>query len=71
MDSRIRILKKMHQYIINLDDEDIYSLWITLGVPDEPSEEDFKFISETDGLYFYICELFSTLIIKRTKQYEI
>ena len=71
MNKRIRILKKMHQHIINLDDEDIYSIWITEGVPDEPSEEDFKYISETDDLYFDICELFSILIIKRTKQYEI
>ena len=49
--TRIHLLKKMHHHILNLDDEEKYYAWITFGVPDELTEEDYKFIAEHDDLW--------------------
>ena len=45
---RIKLLKDMHQYIIEIGDEEIYMDWVTLAVPDEPREDDFESIAEDD-----------------------
>lgn len=42
---RVEILKKFHEYFIELGDEDLYMDWIVAGVPDEPSEEDYEYIA--------------------------
>lgn len=58
---REKLLKDMHQYIIEIGDEDIYSEWITLAVPDEPTEEDFQSIAENDKAWIEACGLFGVL----------
>lgn len=58
---RINLLKQMNQYILELGDEDIWMDWIALGVPDEPSEDDYEFIAESDEVWNYVIELFSKL----------
>ena len=63
--TRIHLLKQMNEYIINLGDEDIWMDWITLGVPDAPSEEDYKFIAENENEWFETCELFGQLTEKK------
>ena len=45
---RIEQLKAMHSLMQNANDEEIYMTWITLGVPDEPHEDDFVYIAEDD-----------------------
>ena len=67
---RIKYLKKMHQRIIDIGDEDLYATWIELGVPDEPSEDDFRFIASEIELYYDIVELFVRLDLYETKQYK-
>ena len=60
-ESRIRQLKAMHQVVLEVGDEDIYDDWILL-VPDEPSEDDFMFMAESDGLYDECIDLFVSLM---------
>ena len=47
---RIDLLKAMHEIMINMNNEDAYFSWVTLGVPDEPQEDDFESIaSDPEG----------------------
>ena len=59
--TRVNLLKEMHQHILNLDDEEKYYTWITYGVPDEPTEEDYRFIADNDDLWDDIHTLFMNL----------
>ena len=58
---RIKTLKFMNEHIKNLGDEEIWSDWITLGVPDEPNYDDYEFIAETDEEYESVSKLFYVL----------
>ena len=62
MTVRIEQLRAMHSLMQNANDEDIYLTWATLGVPDEPSEEDFKDIAEDNEAYNESFDLFIKLI---------
>jgi hypothetical protein len=47
---RIDLLKAMHEIMVNMNNENAYYSWVTLGVPDEPQEDDFEFIaSDPEG----------------------
>lgn len=59
--ARIKMLKEMNAYIIEMGDEEIWMDWITLGVPDEPSEDDYEFIVENDDEWDDVCGLFGKL----------
>ena len=59
---REKLLKDMHNYIIEMGDEDIYMDWVTLAVPDEPCEADFQFIAEEDENWIDVCTLFGKLV---------
>ena len=65
---RIKQLKTMHQFMIDIGDEDIYADWILL-VPDEPNEEDFDFIAESDGFYDECVDLFTSLLNDAAEQF--
>lgn len=67
-ESRIRQLKAMHQLMVEVNDEDIYADWILL-VPDEPNEDDFIFMAESDGLYSECFDLFVSLIADAGSRY--
>jgi hypothetical protein len=58
---RIELLKQMNKYIINMGDEEIWMEWITLGVPDEPSEDDYEFIAENNDEWLDTVMLFGRL----------
>ena len=45
---RIKELKAMHETMLHLNNEGAYFHWIVLGVPDEPNEDDFESIAESD-----------------------
>ena len=60
--TRVNIAKQMHEYIIKLGDEEIWSVWIMLGIPDEPDEEDFEFFTERDEEWEDLCKLFGKLV---------
>lgn len=59
---RIAQLKEMHNRMLDEDDEDIYMEWITYGVPDEPTEDNFESIAEDDAAFKECFELFLKLI---------
>ena len=67
---RKNLLKQMHAYVIEIGDEELYMDWITLGVPDEPSEFDFDSIAEDDESWVYICKLFGKLVIAEKEENE-
>lgn len=59
--TRKRLAEEMHIHIIEMGDEKIWMDWITLGVPDEPSEEDFEWFAENDDEWEDLCKLFGEL----------
>ena len=62
--TRITLLKQMNEYIINLGDEEIWMHWIYVGVPDEPSEDDYEFIAENEEEWLDVCKIFGQLVKK-------
>lgn len=67
--SRIYTLKTLNKYIIGIGDEEIWMDWITLGVPDEATEDDYLFIAKDDKIWHETCELFNELV-KRAEEEE-
>lgn len=65
--SREQLLRQMHQYIIDIGDEMIYDWWITDGVPDCPSDEDFEYIAQNDDEWSEICSLFGTIVMEKAE----
>ena len=59
---KVKLLKEMHNYIIEMGDEDIYETWIAICVPDEPTEDDFEYIAENDEEWVYVCKEFGKLV---------
>ena len=68
-DSRVNQLKAMHDLMCEANDEGIYMTWISLGVPDCPSDEDFVFIAMSDEQYNECFDLFVRLIAKSGNRY--
>lgn len=64
--TKMNLLQQMHNFILNIGDEEIYEEWVTSCVPDEPSEDDYEFIASNEILWNEITEKFIQ-IIKRTK----
>lgn len=62
---KANMLGGMHEYMRNLNDENAYYVWITYGVPDEPSEEDLIGIAEDINSWKECVDLFAEL----TKEY--
>ena len=49
MKRRTDIIEAMHTIMLNMNDERAYDEWIRI-VPDEPSDEDIDYISESKEL---------------------
>lgn len=64
VESRINQLKAMHEVMCNANNENLYMTWISLGVPDCPTEDDFEFIAESDETYNETVDLFIKLVSK-------
>lgn len=63
LEARVAQLKAMHELMCNANDELIYGTWIYV-MPDEPSDEDIKYIALDDDLYNECFDLFVKLIKK-------
>ena len=61
-DTRINQLKAMHTLMCSANDEEITMAWLSFGVPDCPSEEDYIDIALDDENYNEIFDLFVELI---------
>ena len=64
LDARYSQLKAMHDLMCEANDESIYMTWITIGVPDCPSEKDFIEIALDSKAYNECFDLFVKLIKK-------
>ena len=62
---RVAQLKAMHEVMLNANNENIYMSWI-ITVPDCPSDDDFEFIAENDENYNEVCDLFISLVSKKS-----
>ena len=60
---RINQLKIMDEFIHSVNDEELMEDWLSYGVPDEASEDDYRFIAENDDLYMDCARIF-----KKTSQ---
>lgn len=59
---RIELLLMMHDYIIEMGDEDIYMYWAQEGVPDCPDDEIIEFIATHDENWVATCKAFAHCI---------
>lgn len=66
MEAKIKLLKKIHQRIIDIGDEELYEWWIWL-FPDEPQESDFEYISSDEKLYNECLERFIYILFESEK----
>ena len=60
LESRVALLKRMHEMMMLMNNEDCYFTWIMI-VPDEPSDEDFESIATSDSEWDYVLNLFEKL----------
>ena len=61
---RVKLLKQMNDYIINIGDEEIWGDWILAGVPDEATEDDYDFIKFSfgaDKIFIHSFKFFSAI----------
>lgn len=63
--TRVKLLKGMNTYMLQLGNETLLGAWFLTGIPDCPNEEDFEFFATDDDEWVYICRLFSRLTINR------
>lgn len=68
INSRVELLKRLHEIILNMNHENAYMNWITF-VPDEPSIDDFIGIAEDEIDFDYALRLFIK-IFERYNRYE-
>lgn len=61
-ETRVNLLKKMHQHIIDIGDEDLYYYWAMYAVPDEPDEEIFKFIATHEENWLDCCKTYYSVL---------
>ena len=59
----MNLLKQMDEYICNkIGNEDCWIIWITLGVPDGATEDDYCYIANDNEEWVRICQLFGNLL---------
>ena len=51
IDLRVAQLKAMDGFMHSVNNEELIDEWLTYGVPDEASEDDYRFIAEDDEAY--------------------
>lgn len=68
INSRVELLKRLHEIILNMNHENAYMHWIYV-VPDEPSIDDFIGIAEDETDFNHVLYLF-TKIFERYSKYE-
>lgn len=67
--SRKHQLELMHMMMMECNDEGIYLIWISAGVPDCPSDDDFLFTAANDKEYNEVFDLFVSLIADKGNRY--
>ena len=60
---RVDQLKAMDAFMHSLNNEELISLWLTNGVPDEASEDDYYEIAQDEDLYYECVQIFKWTVI--------
>lgn len=60
--NRIEQLKAMDDFMHSVNDEELIDSWLTYGVPDEASEDDYRFIAEDDEGYMECVRIFQRTV---------
>lgn len=50
-EERKEVLRSMHHLISELNNENAYLEWISVAVPDCPSDDDYEFIAEDEDCF--------------------
>lgn len=59
MENKIKLLKAMNRYVLTeCQNEYAILYWLELGVPDEPSEDDFELIAWDEESFKETCMAF-------------
>lgn len=66
---RIKQLRRMHELMVQTNDEDIYWTWSGFGVPDCPTYDDFESIAEDKENYNECFDVFVELIADKGNRY--
>lgn len=59
---RVDNLKMMSRFIGDLDDSDIYALWVEYAIPDEATDETLQMIASDEFEYYDIKHYFICLV---------
>ena len=65
-EKRIENLRKMHDRMLHMNNENAYMWWIEY-MPDEPSDDDFASIAEDDEQYEEMVEVFLKVLTRYGK----
>ena len=60
--TRLNLVHQMHNYIMNIEDEEIRDIWMTECIPDKPCEEDFEWFANDATEFREMCSIFGRLI---------
>ena len=70
LDARIKQLESMQTMMQNANDENIYSMWITNGIPDGANWVDLLYIALEDTAYKECFDLFVRLIARKGNRWR-
>lgn len=63
LEFKIKILKEMNAHVLEtIGDDDITDYWLTYGVPDDPSEDDYQFIAENWDSWVDVLKAFTNCL---------
>lgn len=66
---RANQLKAMDDFVHSINNEELMEDWLSCGVPDEPSEEDYSYIAADDELYKTCVRIFKRIAIEEEAYY--
>ena len=66
--TRMILLKQMHEYVIDIGDEDLYWDWITAAITDEPTDDIYEFTATHEDLWLSCCEVFHKIYLASKKE---
>lgn len=66
---RTNQLKAMDEFVHSINNEELMENWLSCGVPDEASEEDYSYIASDEDLYRTCVRIFKRITIEEEAYY--
>lgn len=66
---RINQLKAMDEFVHSINNEELMEDWLSCGVPDEASKEDYSYIASDEELYKTCVRIFKRIAIEEEAYY--